>query len=131
MGAGCPLQHTHALLGQWSALFPCPLPRDAGGTTDQARSDHERPVVHSQPVKENFMTNDLVDWRMRLIEAVNLLRSGAVDPYAVILDAESFGEDSPVMDACRGIFNEMGVTDDDLKLWFRKYQERITRPVPA
>ena len=79
------------------------------------------------------MTNDLADWRMRLIMAINLLRSGAVNPYTVILDAESFGEDSAVMRACRDVLTEMGVTDDELKLWSKSYLERVQtkRPIPA
>ncbi len=77
------------------------------------------------------MTNNLADWRVRLIEAVTQLQSGSVGAYAIILDAESFGEDSAVMHACRDVLAEMAVTDDELRLWFRNYQERITRPVPA
>ena len=74
------------------------------------------------------MIDSLAEWRMRLIDAVNLLRSGAIDPYTVILDAESFGEDSSVMRACRDVLSEMGVSDGELKLWFKSHLERIQRP---
>lgn len=77
------------------------------------------------------MPNNLTDWRMRLIDAIILLRSGGVGEYAVILDAESFGEDSPVMDVCRGIFTEMIVTNEELALWSKSYSERTLRPVPV
>lgn|GEM_PF-4270842 len=74
---------------------------------------------------------DLAHWRIHLIEAINLLRSGAIDPYAVILDAESFGEGSSVMAACRAVLDEMAITDGDLARWEKSYMERIKRPVPS
>lgn len=73
--------------------------------------------------------SEIIRLRTTLIEAIHLLRSGAIDPYQVLLAQEHHGEDSGHMRIQQGVLEQMMVSDDELQKWQVSYQQYLATRV--
>ncbi|MFA9262660.1 MAG: hypothetical protein ACEQSB_04910 [Undibacterium sp.] len=77
------------------------------------------------------MAAQAVSLRTNIIHAIELLRSGAIDPYGTLFELECSGEDSPEMRLAREIYVEYVVTASDLALWRQSYLTHLSKNARA
>lgn len=77
------------------------------------------------------MAAQAVSLRTNLVLAIELLRSGAIDPYGTLFELECSGEDSPEMRLVHEVYDEYAVTASDRARWRESYLTHLSKNARA